>query len=91
LPNTNESKALEIAERIRKTIQMLTIEFNGIPISVTVSIGVSTYAPDRTSIPIDSEIAPRLIKLADSALYKAKHNGRNRVENGGVVSDKQRV
>lgn len=89
LSNTNESKALEIAERVRKAIQTLAIAVNDISISVTVSIGVSTYVPDSTSISIDGEIATRLIKSADSALYRAKHNGRNRVENGGIVADKQ--
>jgi diguanylate cyclase (GGDEF)-like protein len=89
LANTGEAKALETAERVRKTIQALLIEFNSMSISVTVSIGVSTYAPDSLSIPVDDEIATRLVKAADSALYRAKHNGRNRVENGGVVSDKQ--
>ena len=85
LTNTNESRALEIAERVRKAIQTLAITFNDILIPVTISIGVSTYVPNRTVALIDGEIASRLIKSADSALYKAKHNGRNRVENGGIV------
>lgn len=89
LSNTDESKALETAERVRKAIQTLVIAVNDISVSVTISIGVSTYVPDSTSISLDGEIASRLIKAADSALYRAKHNGRNRVENGGIVSDNQ--
>ncbi|MEE7626115.1 sensor domain-containing diguanylate cyclase [Methylobacter sp. Wu8] len=89
LSNTDEPKALETAERVRKAIQALVIAFNDISISVTVSVGVSTYVPDGLSIPVDDEIAARLVKAADSALYRAKHNGRNRVENGGIVSDKR--
>ncbi|TAK63268.1 sensor domain-containing diguanylate cyclase [Methylobacter sp.] len=89
LSNIDEAKALEIAERIRKAIQTLVIAINDISISVTVSIGVSTYMPDSASISIEGEIAARLIKSADFALYRAKHNGRNRVENGGVVFNKQ--
>jgi len=89
LSNTDEVRAMETAERVRKAIQTLVIAVNDISVSVTVSIGVSTYVPDGTSISIDGEIATRLVKSADSALYRAKHNGRNRVENGGVVTDKQ--
>jgi len=61
------------------------LRHNGGLISVTISIGSSTYLLDSASFPIDNDISSRLIKLADSALYKAKRNGRNRVENGGVI------
>ncbi|TRW90797.1 sensor domain-containing diguanylate cyclase [Candidatus Methylobacter oryzae] len=89
LSNTDEFEALETAERVRKAIQTLVIAVNDISVSVTVSIGISNYVPDTESIVIDSDAANLLIKAADSALYRAKHNGRNRVENGGIVANKR--
>jgi diguanylate cyclase (GGDEF)-like protein len=91
LTNINEVKALEIAERIRKTIQSLSVNLDEGSIPVTVSIGSSSYLPASTAFPVEQDISGRLIKLADAAMYKAKRNGRNRVENGGVISEKPRV
>jgi len=85
LSGINESQSLDIAERIRKTIQELPIQINDSAVSVTISIGSSTYAPAALSSAEGSEIAAQLLEVADTALYKAKHNGRNCVVNGGVI------
>lgn len=65
LPDTDGVTAAEVAERIRKTA-----ERQG---TVTVSLGVASY---RAGMKDCSEI----INSADDALYRAKCNGRNRVE-----------
>ncbi|ETR67949.1 MAG: hypothetical protein OMM_11039 [Candidatus Magnetoglobus multicellularis str. Araruama] len=42
LPETNEIKAMEVAERIRSGVNQLTIFYNNINIQVSVSLGVSS-------------------------------------------------
>ncbi|NFI53961.1 diguanylate cyclase [Clostridium botulinum] len=75
LPETNEEKALNIAENLRKSIETAYFEGeenqpNG---KVTVSIGVSVY-------PYKAKNDVELIKSADDALYRAKFFYKNRVE-----------
>ncbi|NFE96608.1 bifunctional diguanylate cyclase/phosphohydrolase [Clostridium botulinum] len=75
LPETNEEKALNIAENLRKSIETAYFEGeenqpNG---KVTVSIGVSVY-------PYKAKNDIELIKSADDALYRAKFFYKNRVE-----------
>ncbi|MBC2579786.1 diguanylate cyclase [Clostridium sp. DJ247] len=75
LPNTSESDALIIAERIRLAVEQWKFEGeenqpNG---KITVSVGVSTF-PSKAKNEID------LVNSADDALYRAKFFNKNRVE-----------
>jgi diguanylate cyclase (GGDEF)-like protein len=75
LPNTNLTGAIYIAELIRKSVEATEISSidDGAAKKVTISIGISTKIPEPKSKIED------LISEADSALYKAKETGRNRV------------
>jgi diguanylate cyclase (GGDEF)-like protein len=76
LPNTDEQSALQMAEKLRKSIELQNIphEHSRVGPCITVSVGVATMMPQKTLTP------QRLIELADRALYRAKDLGRNRVQ-----------
>lgn len=76
LPGTDATGALTLAEQVRRSVEELQIPHSGSRISafVTVSIGTAVAVPaPRTNVNV-------LIAAADSALYQAKANGRNKVE-----------
>lgn len=73
LCHTDLFGAATVAERIRKKVESTPLEWEGKKISFTISIGVANQIPSRDSDP------KSLLQDADSALYKAKHAGRNRV------------
>lgn len=73
LPETTLSKAMDIAERMRKAIENGGWRWDGQEQRLTVSSGVSACPDSSSSL-------ENLRALADAALYRAKEAGRNRVE-----------
>lgn len=73
LRDTQPDTAHALAERIRQQVMALEFAPIGRDIRITVSLGISLTA-DRHA-PYDT-----LMRLADEALYAAKHKGRNRIE-----------
>ena len=71
LPETDQDGAAKVAENIRVAVAQHDF---GLPRRVTVSSGVACYQ--------GPEQAEELLQRADSALYRAKEKGRNRVESG---------
>lgn len=73
LPETDWPEALEVAEKIRRSVESMAVEFEGLdePLKVTISMGVAAY-------PHDSDELESLVGAADEALYAAKESGRNR-------------
>lgn len=73
LPETSSEAAIYVAERLRKLIAATVIDIhNGQQLLCTLSIGVATLANNEDTI-------ENLLHNADTALYSAKHAGRNRV------------
>lgn len=79
LPDCDEALAYQVAERVREYVAAQIIPFEGVDISITLSIGVSTYnAKDFAGVAREQAIKA-LLGRADAAVYDAKQNGRNQV------------
>jgi two-component system, cell cycle response regulator len=72
LPQTNEQGALELAERLRVSIETSPILWHDRNINVTTSFGVATYEAGSGAVK-----RSQLFEAADRALYRAKGEGRN--------------
>ena len=72
LTNLGTSEAMVCAERIREMTKELVFENMPEDFRITISVGVTEYQP--------SEFIQDAINRADNALYRAKGNGRDRVE-----------
>lgn len=77
-PYTNRLAAIVLAERLRKAVEALDIQYEGNRIPVTISIGIALQ-------PNDGDGLDTLLAAADERLYMAKQMGRNRF----CAADKQ--
>lgn len=74
LPGTDKNSAKVVAERLRSNIEKNPFKISPPPgiLPKTISLGIAELKMEDTPA--------ELIKRADSGLYKAKNNGRNRIE-----------
>lgn len=81
LPDATLKESLFVADRVRVAIQAARFSGDLSKLSVTVSLGVASF-PSNGYETVDD-----FIKAADDALYRAKSEGRNRVEFTGNIND----
>jgi diguanylate cyclase (GGDEF)-like protein len=76
LPNTSRESALQLAEKIRKSVELENIPhaYSRASSHVTISIGVVSMIPQAG---LNQNI---LVEMADKALYNAKNLGRNQIQ-----------
>ena len=79
LPHTDLAGAQQLGQQLCEAVQAAPCDWHGQSIAVTVSVGISVCAVGEQP---DWET---LLLAADKALYRAKGNGRNRVEVAPVL------
>ncbi|MEN8199460.1 MAG: diguanylate cyclase [Thermodesulfobacteriota bacterium] len=84
LPNTDDSQAEVVAEKIRENVAATVFDNKRYSRYVTVSIGIYSGFGQKLFAP------GRIIDCVDSALYRAKAEGRNRVVHYKVLNGDQR-
>ncbi|PLV17963.1 GGDEF domain-containing protein [Pseudomonas guariconensis] len=72
LPQTSPAVGLKLAETLRAAVEACPFHFKGERVVITTSIGLSAFR--------SGERGDQVLKRADDALYRAKDQGRNRVE-----------
>ena len=86
LPGTNSETAAIVAERIRTSLELLDLSYEGAKFRISVSIGLAELAPPSTAF-------ENILQRADTAMYAAKRKGKNCIvtsENSIIPPDANR-
>jgi len=75
-PESTLNEGIQLAERIRHSIEQTVIQVPPESFQITVSIGITVITQTDDSI-------EQLLQLADKGLYQSKENGKNRVSSYG--------
>ncbi|MBR0728718.1 GGDEF domain-containing protein [Bradyrhizobium japonicum] len=73
LPQCSLSTTVDVAERLRRSLELFSFAWDDRCFAVTASIGVACIADGNTTI-------EDAMRRADAACYRAKEKGRNRVQ-----------
>ena len=73
LPDTSMDVAMQIAERLRRKVESLPLGNLAPGLEITASVGAAEAEHEVDDL-------PELVRRADTAMYRAKDAGRNRVE-----------
>ena len=77
LHETNLQEAEELAERLRSKTEALNFSLKQALSKITICIGIASY-------PEHGQSYDEILEMADSAMYQAKNNGRNRIRAASI-------
>lgn len=80
LPQCPPSSAIDIAERLRRSLELFSFTWGERRFTATASVGIACIADRNTTL-------EDAMRRADAACYRAKEKGRNRVQVEGSLSD----
>lgn len=74
IPETSMIEGMALLNKLRMAVEACPFHFKGEPVTITLSMGITAFRVGERS--------ESVIHRADQALYRAKNEGRNRIEQG---------